>query len=353
MNPTEDERHLSEFDQSTSEIEQRAADVDQTHSRSDQESSERDQISADHDQMAADIDQGHSDERDESTEDGSPREKTRRMRVVSARERAATTQARQISFIGRQEVARQRDRLSEARDIAGGARDALSASLEAETERIERQQSSVEGAGLNGGDRNGTVSLASKVRAHAAIQRKAAAEDRAQAAQDREAAALDRQSYAQELASFEGDELTGALRRRVGLSAVRREIDRTLRTGEQLTVVFVDVDGLKQTNDANGHAAGDALLRAVVKCVVEEFRSYDLIFRLGGDEFVCALSGDGLDGVASRFERIAARLHEVIPGATISTGVSVRQPQDTVESIIARADSAMIAARREDRDESQ
>jgi diguanylate cyclase (GGDEF)-like protein len=350
MTPGEDERLLSEFDQNSSEIEQSAADIDQMHSRSDQESSERDQISADHDQMAADIDHSHSDELDE---DGAMHEEARRMRVISSRERAATTQARDVSSRGREEVARQRDQLSEARDIASAARDALATSLEAESERMEQQQPAVEGAGLNGGDRKGEVSLASRVRAHAAVARRAAADDRAQAAKDREAAALDRQSYAKELASFEVDELTGALRRRVGLSAVRREIERTLRTGEQLTVVFIDVDGLKRVNDANGHAAGDALLRAVVSCVVEEFRSYDLIFRLGGDEFVCALSGDGLNGVASRFKRIATRLHEAIPGASISTGVSVRQPQDTVESIIARADSAMITARQDDRNELQ
>jgi diguanylate cyclase (GGDEF)-like protein len=120
-----------------------------------------------------------------------------------------------------------------------------------------------------------------------------------------------------------------------------------------LTVVFIDVDGLKQMNDANGHAAGDALLRTVVRCVIEEFRSYDLIFRLGGDEFVCAISGNGPDDVAGRFERIAMRLNEAIPGATISTGISARQDGDTVESMIERADLAMIAGRKGNEGRSQ
>lgn len=347
MTDAEDERLISEFDQSTSEIEQSAARVDQTHSASDQASAERDQVSADHDQMAADIDQSYRDEPDQRSAGGSPHEMTRHMRVVSARERVSTAHARHISTDGRNDVANWRDQLAEARDIASTARDALAESLDAEIVRMEHEQMIAEGAENNGAQRNIQQDLESKVRAHAALQRSAAAEDRAMAAKDRAAAARDRESYAQELLSLEVDELTGALRRSAGLAAVRREIDRTLRTGEQLTVVFIDVDGLKQMNDANGHAAGDALLRTVVRCVIEEFRSYDLIFRLGGDEFVCALSGNGLDDVAVRFERIAMRLNEGIPGATISIGISARQEEDTVESIIERADRAMIAERKE------
>jgi diguanylate cyclase (GGDEF)-like protein len=348
MTPTEDERLLSELDQDASEIEQSGADLDQTHAASDQESSDRDQVSADHDQMAADLDQNYSPGKD----DESPHEKTRRMRVVSARERIATSHARHISSEGRNEVAHWRDQLAAARDTASAARDALATSLDAEIERLEQTHPMADGAELNGlSDK--PQSLQSRVRAHAALQRAAAAQDREMAAKDRAAAARDRQSYTLELASLELDELTGALRRGPGLAAVQREISRTHRTGEKLTLVFIDVDRLKQTNDANGHAAGDALLRTVVRCVVKEFRSYDLIFRLGGDEFVCAITGNGLDGIASRFDRIAIRLHEAIPGATISIGVSERQTEDTVDSMIERADGAMISRRQHKGKESQ
>ena len=185
-----------------------------------------------------------------------------------------------------------------------------------------------------------------RARAQAAAQRQVAAEDREHAANDRELAALDRLAYAKELANAEVDEVTGALRRRIGLAALQRELDRTDRAGEALTIVFIDVDGLKHVNDELGHGAGDALLRTVVRCVMDEFRSYDLIFRFGGDEFVCSLAGDGLDGVASRFERIAARIAEAVPDATISTGVCERRTHDTVHTLIERADSTMIAGRR-------
>lgn len=350
MTATEDELSLSELDQSSAEAEQSAADVDQTFSDSDQTSSERDQESADHDQQAADMDKGQNGGSVTDAEATSNYEQTRHMRAATTRARAATANARHIGASARDQVARQRDELAAARDMASAARDELAATLDTEIARHTGQQPAGDGAAANGTNgrphRRDGRDLAARARAHAAVQRRSAAEDRAQAARDRELSALDRLSYAQELASFELDELTGALRRRVGLAALQREMDRTLRATEKLTVVFIDVDGLKLVNDTEGHAAGDALLRAVVTCISDEFRSYDLIFRLGGDEFVCSLSGDGLSGIDERFKRVAARLHELIPGATISTGVSERQPDDSVEGMIERADDAMIAARR-------
>ena len=346
---TEDELSLSELDQGSAEAEQSAADVDQTYADSDQTSSERDQRSADHDQQAADMDQSQIGDSVTDAEATSTYEQTRHMRVATTRARAATGNARHAGASARDQVARQRDELAAARDMASAARDELAATLDTVIARNAVQQAAGGGVADNGADRRPRLrdsrDLAARARVHAAVQRRAAAEDRAQAARDRELSALDRLSYAQELASFELDELTGALRRRVGLAALQREMDRTLRATEQLTVVFIDVDGLKLVNDTEGHAAGDALLRAVVTCISDEFRSYDLIFRLGGDEFVCSLSGDGLSGIDERFKRVAVRLHELIPGATISTGVSERQPEDSVEGMIERADAAMIAAR--------
>ncbi|MHB8243499.1 MAG: GGDEF domain-containing protein [Solirubrobacteraceae bacterium] len=348
MSSAESERALSELGQDFADAEQDAADTDQAHSESDQVSSQRDQTAADHDQEAAEIDQGSSKASGIGMEIQSRYEHTRRMRAASALERDATSQARVHTAVARDRVARQRDQLSAARDLASEARDELAAALDEEIERLERRRLDDGAEEQNG---NGALRvahrrrLAARARALAAAQRKAAAEDRAHAANDRELAALDRLSYSSELAGAEVDELTGALRRRVGLIALQREMDRTGRTKEKLTVVFIDVDGLKGFNDSSGHGAGDALLRAVVSCVSEEFRSYDLILRFGGDEFICSLSGDAMDGIIARFARIDARLNEAIPGATISIGVAERRAEDTLEVLIGRADDAMIASR--------
>ncbi|HWJ51135.1 MAG TPA: GGDEF domain-containing protein [Solirubrobacteraceae bacterium] len=352
MTAQENERLLSDLDRSSSEADQGAADADQTISDADQTASDRDQASADHDQHAADMDQHASDGVDSEVGGESLYEQTRQMRAASTLERGVTSLARVQGAAARDDVARRRDRLSAARDAASSARDDLAAALDADAESLERQQLLSDGA-----EHNGTSHVRLRAanqrqlaaRAQAAAQRRAAAEDRARAAGDRDLAALDRLAYAAELASAEVDEVTGALRRRVGLAALQREMDRVLRTKEQLTVVFIDVDGLKQVNDDSGHAAGDDLLRTVVQCVTEEFRSYDLILRFGGDEFVCSLSGDSVEEIGGRFDRIATRLSEAIPCATISTGVSERRPQDTAETLIGRADEAMIAKRRNGR----
>ncbi len=88
------------------------------------------------------------------------------------------------------------------------------------------------------------------------------------------------------------DELTGTLRRGAGMAALQREIDRARRLKEKgLAVIFIDVDGLKEVNDHDGHAAGDERLRATVAAMRERLRSYDLVIRYGGDEFICVLTG--------------------------------------------------------------
>ena len=351
MTPEEQEPGIADLEQTLSDAEQNSADVDQILSDSDQTGSEHDQISSDRDQAAADIDQAASDGERAQRGDPVAYERTRRMRADSTLERHTASRTRGSSSVVRDGVAEQRDRLAAARDLTSAARDQLAAALDAEIERLEREHRADEQARLSGHGIQLQAArerrLAAQSRARAALQRQAAAEDRAHAARDREFAALDRKAYAQELASAATDEVTGALRGGVGLAALQREMDRTKRTGEQLIVAFVDVDGLKAVNDNKGHSAGDALLRTVARLISDEFRSYDLILRFGGDEFVCSFSGDGLDEVGKRFERVGAHLSQAIPGASISIGVSQRRGEDTIQTLLDRADARMIGTRRE------
>lgn len=104
--------------------------------------------------------------------------------------------------------------------------------------------------------------------------------DRNTAVSDRAASAFER-----DFAAF--DSLTGVYVRHTGLAVLDHEIARTRRSNSGLVVAFIDVDHLKQVNDADGHAAGNALLVAVATALRGELRSYDLILRYGGDEFVC------------------------------------------------------------------
>ncbi|MCW2966240.1 MAG: diguanylate cyclase, partial [Solirubrobacteraceae bacterium] len=230
------------------------------------------------------------------------------------------------------------------------ARDELAAALDTEIERLERDSRGGDGAPLMGIDvlmrAAGQRKRAAASRAQAAAHREEAARDRLLAAHDRQQAALDRAAASEELALEGVDHLTGALRRRIGLAAIQREMDRSLRTGEPLVVGFVDVDGLKAINDAQGHAAGDDLLHKVAESIQEHLRSYDVVTRFGGDEFVCSLAGQDVSGARARFQQISGLIADTVPGATITVGFAARGGADTLDGLIGRADQAMIDARR-------
>ncbi len=190
-------------------------------------------------------------------------------------------------------------------------------------------------------------------RVRAAADRAAAAADRARAAADRSLAARERADAIQlrtdatqalELAAT--DQLTGARIRRTGLDDLTREIARAQRTLGGLVLAFVDVDGLKQVNDADGYPAGDALLRLIGKTLHTHLRPQDLIVRYGGDEFVCAMPSLSLTETRGRFELIAAFLggdHETHP---ITFGLSQLDPVDNLEELIARAEDDLLEKRR-------
>ena len=140
--------------------------------------------------------------------------------------------------------------------------------------------------------------------------------------------------------------MSGASRRGAGLAAIGREISRQQRVSGELVAAYVDVDGLKTTNDATGHAAGDILLVAVAGSLRACLRTYDLITRVGGDEFVCALPGIGIENARRRFEAVSAMLATELPGASITVGFARLQDGDSTDDLIQRADDDVSRARR-------
>ncbi|MDQ6751537.1 MAG: GGDEF domain-containing protein, partial [Actinomycetota bacterium] len=142
------------------------------------------------------------------------------------------------------------------------------------------------------------------------------------------------------------DPLTGTRARGAGLAELQREIDRAQRSADVLVLAFVDVDGLKQVNDGEGHLAGDQLLATVASALRDGLRSYDLIMRFGGDEFLCALSGIETDAVKQRFDKIARELATRSRGHSICAGFAELQDGDDAHALIARADDALLKSRR-------
>lgn len=169
----------------------------------------------------------------------------------------------------------------------------------------------------------------------------AAAEDRREAAGDRAEAAADRDVARRERDLADLDELTGALRRGVGLAALERELARAARAGAQLVVAYVDVDRLKLVNDAQGHAAGDDLLRHTTAVMRSQLRSYDLLIRMGGDEFVCVLTGITTHEARRRF----AAVDRGLATGSISVGFAERMEDDTADALIQRADDDLLLVR--------
>jgi diguanylate cyclase (GGDEF)-like protein len=135
------------------------------------------------------------------------------------------------------------------------------------------------------------------------------------------------------------DEMTGILSRRGFLAELTAARRRAIQRKTPLGVVYLDLDGLKEVNDRQGHAAGDRLIRQFVQGVSGHLRSTDIFGRLGGDEFAIVLErADPLviDGVVGRIVNDPA-----IP--RVSSGVRVfRDGQyPTANEMLARADRRM------------
>ncbi|WP_293883293.1 GGDEF domain-containing protein [Sphingomonas sp.] len=154
------------------------------------------------------------------------------------------------------------------------------------------------------------------------------------------------------------DTLTPLPNRRCFVRQVERVVSQVARYGEVATVVFVDVDGLKSINDHHGHSAGDAALIHVASVLRSEVRAGDLVARIGGDEFGLLL--DHLDEVSATAKAVALmaalqasplELGQVSLTIGLSMGLAMVKPEDTVETLLARADGRMYAAKAAQRSE--
>ena len=149
------------------------------------------------------------------------------------------------------------------------------------------------------------------------------------------------------------DLLTGLLNRRAFLESTGREVARTKRYNDALSVILLDVDHFKHINDRRGHAAGDMVLAAVGKLLNRALRTCDIVARWGGEEFVLVLPSTALDGAAQVAERVRELLEscEIEDGngdripVTASFGVASYTAGETLEQVVDRADRAMYLAK--------
>jgi diguanylate cyclase (GGDEF)-like protein len=122
-------------------------------------------------------------------------------------------------------------------------------------------------------------------------------------------------------------------------------------------VVVVDIDSLKPINDALGHAAGDAVIRAVSGAIRRLVRADDLVFRWGGDEFLIVLFGVSEEETRRRLEGLDLALARLsVPGTaepisvTVSCGIAPFSAPAVLERAIERADDTMYLRKKARRD---
>jgi len=148
------------------------------------------------------------------------------------------------------------------------------------------------------------------------------------------------------------DFLTGTLNRRGMEEAFAREFARSERARTPLCVGLLDIDHFKRLNDTYGHSVGDEALIHLVRVVKEALRPTDVIARFGGEEFVIILPETGVEEGTKTLTRLQRELtkkfflnnnEKVL--ITFSAGIALRQPAESADAVIARADQALYKAK--------
>lgn len=161
------------------------------------------------------------------------------------------------------------------------------------------------------------------------------------------------------------DVLTGWNNRRYLQVRLNEELARAKRDASVLTCLMIDIDHFKRINDDHGHAAGDEVLREIAQCIEAQIRVSDVAARFGGEEFVVLLPNTDVEaglGLAERIRRaVSADKFDLGNGKrktiTASIGVASAMPKRDEadlksfgESLLARADVALYAAKSDGRD---
>jgi diguanylate cyclase (GGDEF)-like protein len=165
------------------------------------------------------------------------------------------------------------------------------------------------------------------------------------------------------------DKLTGAYLRRFFEQLMHRELRTAVRSGQVVSLLLVDLDGMKTINDTAGHLAGDQALAITGKCLREAVRTTDVVGRYGGDEFALLLpqtAEAGAERVANRILQLVSDKRVGSSGGTlplsISIGLAVLDPvsnqseahpssnaffQAVAQALFRRADEGLYQAKRE------
>jgi diguanylate cyclase (GGDEF)-like protein len=152
------------------------------------------------------------------------------------------------------------------------------------------------------------------------------------------------------------DPLTGLHNRRSGEQRLAEEISRAQRHGRPLTILMLDLNGLKNLNDKFGHAAGDELIRHFAARLSRAIRGSDLAVRLGGDEFLVLLpecKPDEVLHVLGRLKGLNFDYNGQSMAFSFSAGWTNFNPGESPGELLKRADDALYVNKRAARDKEE
>jgi len=146
------------------------------------------------------------------------------------------------------------------------------------------------------------------------------------------------------------DQLTGIGNRHAFQTIIKKEFIRIKRYNSTLSLIMLDIDYFKSINDSHGHDVGDRVLKKISLLLSEHIRKVDEIVRWGGEEFIIICPETDISGAI----KLAEQLRENIEGSdlglgkgeiTASFGVTQYQNQETIDSLLKKADTALYKAK--------
>lgn len=153
------------------------------------------------------------------------------------------------------------------------------------------------------------------------------------------------------------DELTGLFNRRGFFELAHTLLSTARLTSKPVTLIFADLDGLKQINDNHGHEEGDVAIREAGRLLRDTFRQDDIVSRIGGDEFVVLTRIHNLDSLPEIEKRLTRAFddYNATSGKAYPVGCSVGgyvipvDSKETLEDVLAQADRLLYATKRKKR----
>jgi diguanylate cyclase len=156
------------------------------------------------------------------------------------------------------------------------------------------------------------------------------------------------------------DGLTGIANRRYFDVTLQTMCGDAMNSGDELSLLLIDIDHFKKVNDTWGHATGDAVIQFVAATLAQNVRGQDCVARYGGEEFAIILPttsidaamrvGDNIRTAMSRRPFAASTGEETACAVTVSIGVACYDPGEPLAQLVQRADSALYQAKKTGRD---